>query len=375
MFFSLSRFFSVETAGRLVNCLAVLRKLLPGRRKRVIILKNDGLGDLIIFLPYIDVIRRHYNALGYETTLMVREPWKSLAEKAGCADRILVQPAYKNPLQWLFFRLSFWAGHCFDIVIEGVCEAHDIIECCFCKTLINIYLDEKWKALPRKGVISCDVSNLTIHERYRQILNLCGIRETEPAFDYEQLCAPVPRQWIAEPFCLVCPDSNDPRKCWEEEKYAHIIDRICQTSSLKIILTGCDSGRNRRIISLCSEGSRILDMSGKTDLFQLFSLVRNAALLLTNDTGCAHAGAALKCLTFVICGKGEYGTFFPYPEGIEGKILFSVFSESPCPRCFWRDDFCTQLPVYCCLSEISTSQVWDCMMANGAAGIFEKHPR
>ena len=347
----------VSGIGKIINSFSALVRLLPFYRKKVLILKNDGLGDLIIFLPFAAQLRRYYNGSGYEVCLMVREPWKDLAQCAQCADRIIVQPSYRNAIQWGCFRLIFWLRSVFDIIVEGVCEAHDITDCCSCQKRVNIFLDGKWQN-HSANTVSCNVSGMTIHERYKKVLELCGTGSLPAEGDFSFIGKPLPEMDLSSPYILICPDSNDPRKCWEEEKFAELIRRIRKESGKRIILTGLDSQKSRSLISLCGDAGCISDLCGKIDLFQLFTLVRQCDLLISSDTGTAHIGAALKRPTVVICGRGEYGTFFPYPTSAEGKYVFSVFSETPCRKCFWRDEACLKLPTYKCLAEISVDSVW-----------------
>lgn len=359
--------------GKLLNQISSLKRFLPSYQKRVLILKNDGLGDLIIFLPFVSRLRNHYNRQGYKVLLMVREPWKELAERSGCADGVISQVPYRNTGQWLFYRLLFWVRHSFDIIVEGVCEAHDITDCCRCEKRINIYLDAKWRS-NEKNACSCDVSGLSISGRYEKLLQLCGAENLTSPVAWESLCAPLAPEYLAEPYILICPDSNDPRKCWEVEKFAEIIKRIRRQSSERIILSGLDCSRNRSLAALCRDCGNVVDLSGKTDLFQMFSLVKNCNLLLSSDTGTAHAGAALRKLTFVICGRGEYGTFFPYHSEAEGKYVFSIHSPAECYKCYWRDPECTHLPVYRCISEISVESVWNALTTYGASALTGNCP-
>ena len=348
----------VSLIGKIINRISASVKWLPFYRKKVLILKNDGLGDLIIFLPFIAQLRRYYNESGYEVCLMVREPWKELAQRSQCADRIIVQPAYRNAIQWGCFRLIFWLRYVFDIIVEGVCEAHDITDSCSCQKRINIFLDAKWQN-HSANTVSCDVSGMTIHERYSKVMELCGARSLAAEPDFSFLEKALPEMDLSSPYILICPDSNDPRKCWEETKFAELIRRIRKISRKRIILTGLDRDKSRSLLSLCANEGNISDLCGKIDLFQLFTLVRNCDLLISSDTGTAHIGAALKRPSVVICGRGEYGTFFPYPASAEGKYVFSVFSETPCRKCFWRDETCLKLSTYKCLSEISVDTVWN----------------
>lgn len=344
-------------AGSLVSLLPLLHRLVPGRRSHLAILKNDGLGDIILFLPYAAALHRAFRARGYEVSFVVRSPWAEFVRRAGCADRIIVQPPYRNAFQWLGFRLGFWSGHCFDNILEAVCEAHDVTDCCHPKERVNIYLDPRWKSPDSPGTRSFDVSGMTIRERYAVLLEACGIGTEVPPFDYSVFADPVPEAWVEKPFIAFCADSSDPRRCWEKEKFAALGNWLWKRYRKRLLFVGSDRNRAEEIIGALDPEVEAADHCGETTLFQLFTLVGKAEFLVSGDTGTAHAAAACGTLCFAVCGRGEYGTFVPYPPEIEGKRFFSIFSEEPCRRCYWRDPDCGKLPVYKCIGSISADQV------------------
>ena len=43
---------AADPVGRLLSCIPLLRRLIPGAKKHAVILKKDGLGDIILFFPY-----------------------------------------------------------------------------------------------------------------------------------------------------------------------------------------------------------------------------------------------------------------------------------------------------------------------------------
>jgi len=82
---------------------------------------------------------------------------------------------------------------------------------------------------------------------------------------------------------------------WNTKKLpVHKVADICNSISFPVILLG---GRNEQeqgahIAELTHQN--VLDMTGKITLYQSASLVRDAQLVLTNDTGLMHIAAAFK---------------------------------------------------------------------------------
>lgn len=69
---------------------------------------------------------------------------------------------------------------------------------------------------------------------------------------------------------------------------------ICSNISFPVILLGGgnEETAGEEIAAEC--GSHVINMAGKTNLFQSAALVRNARIVLTNDTGLMHIAAAFK---------------------------------------------------------------------------------
>ena len=348
---------AVSELGALVSRLSLIRRLFPGVRKHLAVLKNDGLGDIILFLPYAAALHRAFKAGNWRVSMIVRRPWAELVRRAGCADRIIVQPPYRNALQWLWFRSSFWASHCFDFIVEGVCEAHDLTDCCRPERRVNIFLDERWKAPERPGTRSIDVRGMTIRERYAAMLEACGVAPEVAPFDFSKLSDPVPKEWTERPFIAVCADAGDPRRCWEVEKFSELTRRLGEKFRRRIVFVGSDRERARRIIDGAGAGIDTVNLCGRTTVFQLFTLASQAEFTVSCETGTAHIAAACGTLVFIISGRGDMGFFVPYPEGIEGKNVFSVFADGACRNCNWKDPECGKLAVYKCVADITVAQV------------------
>ena len=155
------------------------------------------------------------------------------------------------------------------------------------------------------------------------------------------------------------------RRCWEEEKFAELINLLISTTGKMAVLVGMKSeyAKNERIKSICKHHSKIINLAGKTSIMELFSVIQKAEFLVSNETGTAHIGGILGILTFIICGGGDYGSFVPYPPDIEGKTVFSIFpANHECFRCGWSNPNCIQKEIYPCIKAISVNRVFTSIM-------------
>ena len=76
-----------------------------------------------------------------------------------------------------------------------------------------------------------------------------------------------------------------------------------------------------------SKKSGVTDLTGQTTLSELLTLMKHAALVISNDTGPAHLSIALGAPTIVIVGGGHFSSFVPYPEHRLSKKLFENGSQ------------------------------------------------
>lgn len=118
---------------------------------------------------------------------------------------------------------------------------------------------------------------------------------------------------------------------WSTSSFAKLADLLIENLNARILLFGVtsESKSAAEMIGLAKEKSRISDFTGKTDINQLTSLLKNCDYLVTNDTGTMHLAAALN--TKII------GLFFAHAHPFEtapfsaGHLIFQArISCAPC---------------------------------------------
>ncbi len=118
---------------------------------------------------------------------------------------------------------------------------------------------------------------------------------------------------------------------WSTKSFAELADLLIEKLNARILLFGVasESKSAADMISLVKEKSRVVDLTGKTDIPQLTELLSDCDYLVTNDTGTMHLAAALK--TKII------GLFFAHAHPFEtapfssGHLIFQArISCAPC---------------------------------------------
>lgn len=162
-----------------------------------------------------------------------------------------------------------------------------------------------------------------------------------------------------EVFVAVNPLALWETKLWPAENFARLCDLIAYDLGLRVVLTGVADKRMRCISSLIN--SPVVDLTGKTNLRDLASLYRRAALLVSTDTGPMHIAAAVGTRVVALFGPTDPSRTGPYGRG--HRILYRDIACRPCFKKKCAD------PV--CLTGLTVEEVLQAVKEHLQA---EKHP-
>ena len=153
-----------------------------------------------------------------------------------------------------------------------------------------------------------------------------------------------------KPLVLLCPGSvNSRAKRWPSERYAALADRFAE-SGMAVALIGSpgELDVSNQVMSLARQPPLLL--TGKTSVAEVTALISIADVLVTNDTGPAHIGAAVGTPTLVIFGPTNPLTTRPF--GPAGEI---IRHPPDCAPCMLRD-----CPIdHRCMTAITPEEVFE----------------
>ena len=148
----------------------------------------------------------------------------------------------------------------------------------------------------------------------------------------------------------ICPGSiNSRAKRWPAEAYAAVADRLIE-SHRQVLLIGSkeEAEVSQDVVSRMRH--RPIVLTGKTSLDQVTAVLATVDLIVTNDTGPAHIGAALGRPTIVIFGPTNPLTTRPFSPKAE------ILRHPPeCAPCMLRD-----CPIdHRCMTAITVEEVFE----------------
>lgn len=169
-----------------------------------------------------------------------------------------------------------------------------------------------------------------IAEAYMQFARLLRYEEETPSLFplpfKEQTSVGLNNYWV------INPNASDLRyeRRWPATKFVELLHELLDRFPEKtFVLIGSNNERSyvNSITKEFQHAERVVDMSGKTNIEGLLSLLKHAELVITNDTGPMHLSAALQTSVLALfgpCSPQQYGL------GPHVRAIYKNLYCSPC---------------------------------------------
>lgn len=350
------------------------------RRRGVVVIRMDGIGDMVLFQGAF----RHYPAaLGVarsEITVLGGHSWASLAETVyqDCRFRAIDEHAYaRRPIYRfttsLWVRRQGFAVAVCDSYLRQPLVADALVYASGAplRVVAQPYTSPKtqaqfdWHLARVHRVI--DTGSYPTHEvvrHFRFVSALAGQQfpaET-PALPWRRgRRGPRP---LAERYAVLNLGSNEPGRRWPLAAFLEIAEHLARRGLSVVFAGGRVEAALRGPVAEAARaspwGGSFVDRIASTSLAELMDLQQHAELVISSDTGPAHLAIGLGAPTIVIVGGGHFTSFVPYPAALTPPQVRFVWRELPCYHCFWT---CTQPheagASYPCLEAVSVARVRD----------------
>ncbi|HAJ27274.1 MAG TPA: lipopolysaccharide heptosyltransferase II [Syntrophus sp. (in: bacteria)] len=155
---------------------------------------------------------------------------------------------------------------------------------------------------------------------------------------------------IDEPFVAMNPVALWNTKLWRQDRFAMLADRIAGELNIPVVITGSAQEKPyaEAIIKRVNT-AKVVDLAGRTTLKDLACLYRQAALVVTTDSGPMHIAAAAGTPVVALFGPTDPRRTGPYGRG------HTVISKTlPCSPCFLK-----QCRTRECMEGITVEDVWE----------------
>ena len=344
---------------------STLVKLSPDSINRIVVRAPNWVGDAVMSVAAFRELRRLFpNAY---ITVVSKPNTSDIFRDADFVDEVLVYKRHGLPSVWQQVRA--WKERRFELALlfQNAFEAAAISF--LARVPRRVGYDTERRGLLLTDPVAVPAWKNERHEIF-YYLNLVAeleqaclgkspSEEREPKF---QITISAERESEArklfadaridaeKPLVLLCPGSvNSRAKRWPSERYAALADRLAE-SGVAVALIGSpgELDVSNQVISLATQPPLLL--TGKTSVAEVTALISIADVLVTNDTGPAHIGAAVGTPTLVIFGPTNPLTTRPF--GPAGEI---IRHPPDCAPCMLRD-----CPIdHRCMTAITPEEVFE----------------
>ncbi len=271
-------------------------------QERILVIKLSALGDFIQALGPMLAIREHHPHA--HITFMTTKPFKELAQKCGYFDSVWVapKPKWKNLNGWFSLRKELNKAkyaRIYDL------QNNDRTGLYF-KLLKNP--KPEWVGIAKGASHSNDTKSRksgTAFEGHKETLGKVGIQNIK-IDKLEWMEQNLGQFNLPHKFALIIAGCapNRPEKRWLPKYYASVAQHLIK-SNITPVLIGTDAEKEINSEIARTEPEKIVNLTNKTNLYDIATLARRARLSIGNDTGPIHLAAATGSPVIVIFNESK----------------------------------------------------------------------
>lgn len=310
--------------------------------RRILIVRLDRIGDVLLSTPVIKAIRDA--CPDSHIAMMVRPYARDIVEGNPYLNEVIVydKSGDEKSLAGNLRFVKKLKDERFDlaVILHPTQRTHLIAACAGIP--VRVGYDKKYGFLLTKRIphakqfglkheidytldilryIGIEPADRTLHMpisgsselKVKELFNGSGIKDTDTVV-------------------AINPGASCPSKRWKAENFAKVAGSLIDKHGVKIVII---SGRDdrafgNRVASLL--GNRCLDLSGKTSVADLASVLKRARLFISNDSGPVHIACAVGTPVVAIFGRSDRG-LSPERWGPSGSRDIVVHKDVGCGVC------------------------------------------
>lgn len=298
-----------------------------GSVRRVLILKLSAMGDVLHALPVSAALGEAFPHL--ELTWAVEEPFASLLSGNPYLSEVLTFPKLRgSSLKSVAFRRDYVTRlravrqRKFDVTLDlqGLTKSAVIAAAAGAKVRLGYHWLRELARLIETPVPRRPES-VHIVDQYLDVARALGADPTKVKFPFDipeadsatveaMLCAAgIPPE---SPFISINPAAGHPLKLWGAENYAALMDRLSERLHRPSVLVTADRAVAAEVGAAAQRP--FVDLSGKTNLKQLASVLQRSTVHVCGDTGSGHIAAALERPVVSLIGPTDPDRACPYGQ-------------------------------------------------------------
>lgn len=309
--------------------------------KKIITRAPNHLGDCVLALPMINETRECYP--GATLTVLVPEKLGELFENNQAIDRLIKFPGqHAHGLAGVFKLREFIKDEEFDIgyVLPPSFSSASVFKLSGVKERIGYIADGRRLLLTKPLPLPAPINSCHRSELYFNMLKRATGKEltfAKPKIFLSDEDIAQGQKLLSdfgvgdgEKFVAVAFRAVAESRRWGMENYRELTKRLIAEHGLNVVLIGKDEDRAEGDQIAAGAGStKVFNLSGKTGVRELASVLTQAAMFIGNDSGAAHLAAAVGVPLVVLSGADDPKETSPFSS--KKKLLY--LSELKCISC------------------------------------------
>lgn len=340
----------------------------------VLLVRVDAIGDLVLWLPSADLLARYYLA-DRKPILICNQVCAELAVATGFFEKVIGVDLYRltRDLKYRFRTMRLIAKLGSSICVQPTYSrvfltGDSIVRASGAKSRIGCngnlanmrawekYISDRWYT---QLVPASALPMMELDRNAEFIRNLGAVDCNADLFMLPNLLELPIEKRLGDGYFVVFPGASSPTRMWPVKSFAAVAKQIVHKYGLIPVVCGGEIERNLgdRLLQQIGD-ERGKNFAGKTSLPELVEIIREARLVVSNETSAIHISAAVSTPSVCILGGGHYGRFMPYSECFEGIKPVPVINKMSCFGCNWRCQFTNDSSrPYPCIEAVPVDEV------------------
>ncbi|MGI4822033.1 MAG: glycosyltransferase family 9 protein [Janthinobacterium lividum] len=314
------------------------------RPTEVLVVRNDSIGDYLLYRSWLRQFHAVVRARGQRLTLLANALWAPLAEAwdSDCYEVIIAVEfgRFANDLAYRAEILQRIGKQGFGEVIYPLHVREPAVEnfIRFLQAPVRVASEgahqvSSWfsilntgysQVLPSARAILFEYyRNQEFFENWRQLVPAASPLVTAelPALELPQsVQEATANTGAADPYIVLFPGASARQKQWPVQHFAQLAQFLHghYAGQYRFVIAGsaADNALAQQLIQSAGLPLPFDNRCGQTSLPELAALLAGARLLISNDTVAAHLAVQAGTACLVLLMGENYGKFFPYPPAL-----------------------------------------------------------
>lgn len=308
-----------------------------GFPKRILAIRLQATGDVVITLPYLQHLRQSLPP-GVRLDLLTRAEFAPIPRSITLFDKVFAIGGGRNyKKQWahIFLLLPRLLWQRYDVVL-------DLQNTRISEVVRRTLLPKAWSVFEKYAPIAAG-------ERNRLTIEALGLGKNAllPALHVKDKLAAkrllMANGWNgADKLVVLNPAGAFPTRNWPLPYFVRFAELwLQQLPETKFLVTGTTFITDKAAYFKDQLGDDLIDLTGKTTLAQAFAVVQHTSLMVSEDSGLMHMGWVSGIPTLALLG----GTRSDWVRPLGDNTFFFDSTDLPCGNCMQIE--CGRGDVHC----------------------------